>query len=313
MGCGESDVVLDRIVGGVHAVKHSIPWQAGLTRADCKEVRCGGTIIDDTHILTAAHCTKGMKPSDIDVLAGEHDVTVAQGETRHKVARIIDHPRYNRSTLDYDFSILELYCDDKIDLTDKARAACLPSGKDSPRYESAATFNVSGWGHLADPFGPDAESPPEILHVVHVSPVPDSVCKKQHTGEITKQMICAGHAGSGVDACQGDSGGPLTWYDTQSGKWKLVGVVSFGIGCGGPSHSGVYAEVETVLDWVKKNSGTSCVDPATRSPTLCVDKLGWCQGIKDWFDTEEQMVSACNRGTKCKGPLADCHKTCGYC
>ena len=84
----------------------------------------------------------------IQVLAGEHDVTVAQGETRHKVARIIDHPRYNRSTLDYDFSILELYCDDKIDLTDKARAACLPSGNDSPRYESAATFNVSGWGHL---------------------------------------------------------------------------------------------------------------------------------------------------------------------
>ena len=98
--------------------------------------------------------------------------------------------------MDYDFSILELYCDDKIDLTDKARAACLPSGNDSPRYESAATFNVSGWGHLADPFGPDAESPPEILQVVQVSPVADSICKQQHTDEITKQMICAGHAGS---------------------------------------------------------------------------------------------------------------------
>ena len=67
MGCGESDVVLDRIVGGEHAVKHSVPWQAGLTKADCKEVRCGGTIIDDTHILTAAHCTEGMKHSDIEV------------------------------------------------------------------------------------------------------------------------------------------------------------------------------------------------------------------------------------------------------
>ena len=60
-------MVLDRIVGGVHAVKHSIPWQAGLTRADCEEVLCGGTIIDDTHILTAAHCTQGAKPSDLDV------------------------------------------------------------------------------------------------------------------------------------------------------------------------------------------------------------------------------------------------------
>ena len=72
----------------------------------------------------------------------------------------------------------------------------MPSGNDSPRYESASTFNVSGWGHLADPDGPDAESLPEILHVVQVSPVADSICKQQHTDEITKQMICAGQAGS---------------------------------------------------------------------------------------------------------------------
>ena len=64
---------------------------------------------------------------------------MAQGETRHRVARIIDHPSYDYNTADYDYSILELDCNDKIDLTDKARAACLPSGNDAYRSEVALT------------------------------------------------------------------------------------------------------------------------------------------------------------------------------
>ena len=182
------------------------------------------------------------------MLIGKYDVTVAQGETRHRVARIIDHPSYSTNGHDWDFSILELDCSDKIDLTDKARAACLPSGNDASRYESAATYNVSGWGKLA--YG---GSSPEVLNVVQVPPVSDTVCKEQYgTNRITEQMMCAGKPGTGgkstlckiisdllklitlsylgVDSCQGDSGGPLTWFDSQSGTWKLVGVVSFGSG-----------------------------------------------------------------------------------
>merc|ERR1712117_297375 len=252
-GCGESDVVLDRIVGGENAVKHSIPWQAALTRRGSNFVFCGGTVIDETHIMTAAHCTESNR--NLDVLIGEHDVTVAQGETRHRVARIIDHPSYGTNGIDYDYSILELDCNDKIDLTDKARAACLPSGNDASRYESAATYNVSGWGTLAA-----GGSTPEVLNVVQVPPVTDTVCRQQYgTSQITARMMCAGKPGTGgVDSCQGDSGGPLTWFDSQSSTWKLVGAVSWGVGCGGPNHSGVYAEVETVLNWVKENSGSNC-------------------------------------------------------
>ena len=65
MGCGESDVVIDRIVGGEDAVKHSIPWQAALTRIGSNFVDCGGTVIDETHIMTAAHCTEGLQNLDV--------------------------------------------------------------------------------------------------------------------------------------------------------------------------------------------------------------------------------------------------------
>ena len=118
---------------------------------------------------------------------------MAQGETRHRVARIIDHPSYDYNTVDYDYSILELDCNDKIDLTDKARAACLPSGNDAYRYVSAATYNVSGWGDLAS-----GGSRPEVLNVVQVPPVSDTVCKEQYgTNGITPRMMCAGKPGTG--------------------------------------------------------------------------------------------------------------------
>ena len=60
------------------------------------------------------------------VLTGEHDVTMADGDTRHNVKRIIDHPAYDSFTTDYDYSIIELECGDEIDFSDKARPACLP-------------------------------------------------------------------------------------------------------------------------------------------------------------------------------------------
>ena len=123
---------------------------------------------------------------------------MAQGETRHRVARIIDHPSYGTNGIDYDYSILELDCSDKIDLTDKARAACLPSGNDAYRYVSAATYNVSGWGDLAH-----KGSSPEVLNVVQVPPVSDTVCKEQYgSNRITSRMMCAGKPGTGGKSTQ---------------------------------------------------------------------------------------------------------------
>merc|ERR1711992_202397 len=315
-----SDVVLDRIVGGENAVKHSIPWQAALTSRGSNFVFCGGTVIDETHIMTAAHCTENNR--NLDVLIGEHDVTVAQGETRHRVARIIDHPSYGTNGIDWDFSILELDCSDKIDLTDKARAACLPSGNDASRYESAATYNVSGWGTLAS-----GGSSPEVLNVVQVPPVSDTVCREQYgTNSITSRMMCAGKPGTGgVDSCQGDSGGPLTWFDSQSSTWKLVGVVSWGVGCGGPNHSGVYAEVETVLNWVKENSGSNCggsnptaaptnpptegpnpttegPNPTTEGPNPTTESPNACQG--SWIGDGE--CDDINNTEECQWDGGDC-------
>jgi len=251
--CGDFDVVDDRIVGGDKAVKHSIPWQVYL-KINGGELRCGGTIIDSTHILTAAHCTKGRE--SIEVFTGEHDLSDARGDTRHNIKSIVNHPRHvgPPTSNDYDYSIITIDCNEEIDLTDKARAACLP---ESDAYEvSGAMFNVSGWGISG--WGTELEFRPDILKVVTVPFVSDSVCKDKYEAvqkPITEQMICAGNvAEGGIDSCGGDSGGPLTWRDAQ-GKWNVIGVVSWGSNrCGDRRFPGVYAEVYKVLDWIKSNT-----------------------------------------------------------
>ena len=60
------------------------------------------------------------------MLTGEHDTSVAQGETRHNVQAILNHPNFPGISLDYDVAILTIGCSEKIDLNDTARAACLP-------------------------------------------------------------------------------------------------------------------------------------------------------------------------------------------
>ena len=59
-------------------------------------------------------------------MTGEHNTNEDDGDARHNVIRIIDHENFDADTIDFDYSILEIDCQDKIDLTDKARAACLP-------------------------------------------------------------------------------------------------------------------------------------------------------------------------------------------
>ena len=64
-------------------------------------------------------------------------------------------------------------------------------------------------------------------------------------------MICAGYQGvGGKDACQGDSGGPL--IGNSNGNPVLVGVVSWGKGCGEKQYPGVYTRVTPILDWIQE-------------------------------------------------------------
>merc|ERR1711973_86896 len=258
-GCGEA--LEGRIVGGGATEAHAIPWQVGLVGGGSRPF-CGGTIICDKWIMTAAHCNLGS----FQVLAQEHQVAGngngADG-TRHNVARVIPHPDYNDDTVNNDFMLVELAEPINLTGTSKARAACLPTVSDIASYTAPGTnFVVSGWGHLTQ-----GGSSPNVLHSAIVPHISDSVCNQAYGGLITSQMMCAGHLAGGIDSCQDDSGGPLTWADPSTSKVKLVGVVSWGGVCAQPNQPGVYAEITSVLSWINGIIGNTCSNGDTGTGT----------------------------------------------
>ena len=110
---------------------------------------------------------------------------------------------------------------------------------------------VTGWGSLQY-WG----SSPDQLQEVAVSVIANDECNELYSGGITVNMLCAGETGK--DSCQGDSGGPLV--TSVEGRYHLIGVVSWGYGCGYNGFPGVYARVTKVLDWMSEitSTGQTC-------------------------------------------------------
>ena len=104
------DIVTQKIINGVEAKPNEFPWQVALVKSGLHTPICGGTIISEKHILTAAHCTSDIELiEDVEALVGEHDLLTSNDEAkRMKISRIIEHPNYNPKTVAYDFSLLVL-------------------------------------------------------------------------------------------------------------------------------------------------------------------------------------------------------------
>ena len=108
---------------------------------------------------------------------------------------------------------------------------------------------VTGWGALKS-----NGDLPDYLQEVHVNVALNDKCKFVYPNYvIDDSMLCAGKIRGGYDLCQGDSGGPMVCKDTVGTKWYLHGITSWGAGCGKPKQYGVYANVITLLPWIKNN------------------------------------------------------------
>jgi trypsin len=235
---------MGRIVGGHLVLIENNPWQIAMVRADVAEPTrsqfCGGSIIADTWILTAAHCVRNPivreDPKRVDVIAGTSQYPI--GGERLKVAAIHTHPKYNESTMDHDFALLRLQS--PVTLGEAVELA-----KETTPVSARTNACVTGWGATA-------ESGPGSIDLLgaEVPIVSNEVCNRpeSYNGDITAAMMCAGRKEGGVDSCQGDSGGPLTILD--GARDTLIGVVSWGEGCARRLKYGVYSRVSTVAPWI---------------------------------------------------------------
>ncbi|ALC42924.1 CG32271 [Drosophila busckii] len=228
-----SNVPSARIVGGVPVDISSVPYLVNLRNNGA--FICGGSLISPSHVLTAAHCVKGVSAGLLQVVAG---ATLLSSQTgmRSGVAKVYVPKAYNTRTLHSDVAVLKL----KTPLQGN-NIATIPLCNVS--LKAGELIRVSGWGQLTEFAKPVSQH----VRSVEVNLVSRKNCISQYRmrGTITSTMFCAAASG-GKDACDGDSGGPAVYQQ------QLCGIVSWGVGCARRNSPGVYTNVKTVRSFIDK-------------------------------------------------------------
>lgn len=238
---GESQIPLeDTIVGGHATEPGEYPWQVLLAQG------CGGTLIHQEWVLTAAHCvlSNGALISNFDLYFGVHNLKQIDSlvQTRRPAA-VIPHPAYDDRAHDNDLALIKL--NQPVTLNSRVGIGALATSPTDDSLWLAGTLStVTGWGALSE-IGASAD----VLQEVQVPIVSNADCNAVYWDGITENMICAGYVEGGKDACYGDSGGPLMAMDV-NGTWKQTGIVSFGVGCAQPYYYGVYTHVARYTVWI---------------------------------------------------------------
>jgi len=237
-----------KIVGGHEAQEHEWPWQVALFIDDAWF--CGGAIISENYVLTAAHCADGA--SYFDIMAGAHNVRASSEPHRVEITSYNGwtHPQWNTQDLSNDLALIEL--PSPIDFNDYIKPSCLPSTGDTADEDELVT--CTGWGKPSDSAG--GISP--VLRMVEDLPIISNRACNDVYGIVGSGVVCIDTTG-GKGTCNGDSGGPLNMKaDVKAAgqQWKQVGIVSFGASAGCEvGYPAGFTRTEYYLDWIMSETG----------------------------------------------------------
>ncbi|KAJ6440234.1 trypsin [Purpureocillium lavendulum] len=229
----------ENIVGGTPARAGEFPYIVSLSRRGRGHF-CGGSLLNENTVVTAAHCVVEADAGSTLVRAGS--LRASGGGVQVGAASFIVHPNYRGSPEGgSDIAIIKLA--QPIRAGGNIAYATLPAAGSDLR--GGTLVEVAGWGATTR----QGTMPSDVLLKVEVPAVERTSCNRAWNGRVDRTMVCAGEVNGGEDSCYGDSGGPLV--DARSRV--LVGTVSFGKPCAQPNSPTIYGNVGALLGFVKGN------------------------------------------------------------
>ncbi|NWR46603.1 ACRO protein, partial [Regulus satrapa] len=164
-----------------------------------------------------------------------------------KIKTLLRHKYYRRRDARNDIALLEL--SESVDCSPYIQLACVAD----PTLRVSELHNcwIAGWGSTTEDYSSD------ILQEAKVQLIDVQLCNSSdwYAGQIHPYNLCAGYPHGTIDTCQGDSGGPLMCQDNNADSWWVVGITSWGKGCGRAQRPGVYISTQHFYNWILTQMG----------------------------------------------------------
>ncbi|XP_045455101.1 chymotrypsin-C-like [Melitaea cinxia] len=266
--CGKRKAINQLIVNGVESKPGTWPWHVAIYRLERATLRyiCGGTLVSNLFILTAAHCVtiKGaaVLPEILGISLGKHNLLGGDLDSQEKqVHQVIVHEKFAHTTLDNDIALLKLKSSVKYNTV--IQPACIWFDKAEGKLPTGDVLGtVTGWGF------DQTESLSTVLREATMPIVPDLDCIRTkplfYSVVLNGKKFCAGYR-NGTAACNGDSGGGFHVYVPYEdspfvkryvkGAWYIRGIVSLSVvrqdtSLCDPNEYVVFTDIATYSDWI---------------------------------------------------------------